>query len=72
MTFVSPQFSDKRNDSYVYTNKQAKKLLSKHFNFKYPCEKINLSIYIDGCPVVVRINFSLVTPVKRQAQSDGY
>ena len=29
-------------------------------------------LYIDGCQAVVSINYSLVTPVKRQAQSDGY
>ena len=28
--------------------------------------------YIDGCHAVVRINYSLVTSVKRQTQSDGY
>ena len=33
---------------------------------------IQISIYIDGCCAVVRINFSLVTPVNRQRQSEGY
>ena len=28
--------------------------------------------YIDGCRAVDRINYSLVTPVSRQTQSDGY
>ena len=28
--------------------------------------------YIDGCRALVRINYSLVTPVQKQAQSDGY
>ena len=28
-------------------------------------------ICIDGCHAVVRINYSLVTPVNRQTQSDG-
>ena len=28
--------------------------------------------YIDGCRSVGRINHSLVTPVNRQRQSDGY
>ena len=28
-------------------------------------------VYLDGSHTVVRINYSLVTPVKRQAQSDG-
>ena len=31
----------------------------------------NLVTYIDGCRAIVRINYSLVTPVKSQVQSDG-
>ena len=29
-------------------------------------------LYIDGCHAVGRINYSQVTPVSRQTQSDGY
>ena len=29
-------------------------------------------VYIDGCRAVDCINYSLVTPVNRQTQSDGY
>ena len=29
-------------------------------------------VYIDGCRAIVRINYSLVTPVNRQMQSDGH
>ena len=33
---------------------------------------LHILIYIDGCRSVDRIDCSLVTPVNRQRQSDGY
>ena len=44
------------------------------FNIQIPSNsnKVKAERYIDGCRAVVRINYSLVTPVKTQTQSDGY